>query len=380
VGDQDRALGQPTENLTFTRYGLANTDLGASFEHHGKLWFLFGDSWPSGGDAANPLCGDTIAWTTDPGVTGCVALDFLAYPEGGSYRSPAVPTIDLGCLDVPLHGVSNGPSMYVWFSTGGMSRSVLARSDDDAQHFALVGTLSDCQCDPGLVNCRNPNCHFVNVSASIVPEAQATGMPGSGDRLVLFGSGQYRRSDVYLAVTSLSQIEDLTLLRYFTGVDPSGCTPSWSESEADALPLFDTSTDNGGAGACVGELSVHFDATLGRWLALYNCLYGDQSVRTGPTLVAARAASAPWGPWSGAAPLFDATTAYCRYLFEGDGGCPQLADDPFGDASVNGDSYGPYAIPRYSATTADGARVFFTVSTRNPYTSMLMSAEVQARP
>jgi hypothetical protein len=363
-----------------SRFGLSNTDLGASFEHHGKLWFLFGDSWPSGADAANPLCGDAIAWTTDPGANGCVSLDFTVSADGGSFRSPEVPTIDLGCMNVPLHGVSNGPSMYVWFSTDGMSRSILARSDDDGQSFALVGTLSDCQCDPGRVNCRNPSCHFVNVSASIVPEAQAAALPGSGDRLVLFGSGEYRRSDVYLAVTSLSAIEDPTSLRYFTGVDPSSCAPAWSGREADAVPLFDTSADNGGAGACVGELSVHLDAVLGRWLALYSCRYGDEAQRSGPTLVAARAAASPWGPWSDAAPLFDATSAYCRYIFEPDGGCPGLADTPLGDPGIVGDSYGPYAIPRYSAATAEGARVLFTVSTRNPYTSVLMSAEVQAEP
>jgi hypothetical protein len=379
IGDEDRALGQPTSNRTYSRFGLSNTDLGASFEHHGKLWFLFGDSFPSGGDAANPFCGDAIAWTVDPSPNGCIGLDFVTYPDAG-FRSPAVPTIDLGCLDVPLHGVSTGSSMYVWFSTASMTASVLARSDDDANHFTLVGPVSNCQCDPSFVNCGNPSCHFVNVSASIVPDAQAAGLPGSGDRLVLFGSGEYRRSNVYLAVVSLSQIEDVSALRYFAGTDPSSSAPRWSDRESDAAPLFDTTGDNGGVGPCVGELSVQYDPALGRWLALYNCLYADEVLRKGATIVAARIARSPWGAWSDASTLFETKSAYCKYIFEADAGCPQLEDRPVPPPGRTGATYGPYAIPRYSTTTAGGARIMFTMSTGNPYTAMLMTAELQSGP
>ena len=44
TGDFDRELKKPTLNLTETRAGVAGTDLGFSFEHEGKLFFLFGDT------------------------------------------------------------------------------------------------------------------------------------------------------------------------------------------------------------------------------------------------------------------------------------------------------------------------------------------------
>src|SRR5215467_2835515 len=47
IGDWDRELGQPTFTQTESRFGIAGTDLGSSFEHNGKLWFLFGDTWPA---------------------------------------------------------------------------------------------------------------------------------------------------------------------------------------------------------------------------------------------------------------------------------------------------------------------------------------------
>jgi hypothetical protein len=37
---------KPTVNQTATRYGLAAADLGHSFEHDGKAFFLFGDAAP----------------------------------------------------------------------------------------------------------------------------------------------------------------------------------------------------------------------------------------------------------------------------------------------------------------------------------------------
>src|SRR5579871_359079 len=92
IGDIDRASMMPTINLSYTRYMLSGTDLGASFEHQGKLYFLFGDSRPTAG---NPVCGDAVATTTATDPSACIPLTFLAQVDG-NYRSPAVPGVDLG--------------------------------------------------------------------------------------------------------------------------------------------------------------------------------------------------------------------------------------------------------------------------------------------
>ena len=62
TGEHDREQGVPTLNLTETRFGLFGTDLGASFEHNGRLWFLFGDTVSAVGyDDRRPEAGDSIA-------------------------------------------------------------------------------------------------------------------------------------------------------------------------------------------------------------------------------------------------------------------------------------------------------------------------------
>ena len=50
TGEVDRQTGQLTRSRTESRSGVIATDLGSSFIHKGKLWFLFGDTWGRPGD------------------------------------------------------------------------------------------------------------------------------------------------------------------------------------------------------------------------------------------------------------------------------------------------------------------------------------------
>jgi hypothetical protein len=356
TGEDDRQLDVRAPNATDSRYGLWGTDLGASFEHGGRTFFLFGDSIPTGPGTPNAECGDAIATSEDTDASDCLALDFRA-DDGGTFRSPLVPGVSLGCYEVPLDGVSRGGSMFVWFSTAGMTRSILARSDDDAASFAMVHETSADR--------------FVNVSAEIVPAERAAGLPGSGDRVVLFGSGTYRASHVSLAVAGLDEIEDRSAWSYFAGAEAgvggeaTDCAPRWSASESDATPLFPAT--------CVGELSVHYHPGLGVWLLLYNC---DE-----PRGVHVRAARDPWGPWSEPALLFRPWEdgGYCGFMhtsFEHDQ-CDDVSDP--GRENEWGGEYGPYVVSRLSAeATGDEGEVVFVLSTWNPYNTVLMGSRVRA--
>ena len=82
TGERDRQRGTDAYNRTETRFGLAGTDLGASFEHAGRLWFLFGDTWP---DAES---GDSVAWTTDRTPEPGIRLHFAS--SGGRFACPRV--------------------------------------------------------------------------------------------------------------------------------------------------------------------------------------------------------------------------------------------------------------------------------------------------
>src|ERR1700690_3641816 len=75
TGDIDRVTGKPTFSHTNKRFGVLATDLGSSFEHQGKLYFLFGDTWGRPGDR------DVMAWTNSVSPEKIV-LDFHNAKDG----------------------------------------------------------------------------------------------------------------------------------------------------------------------------------------------------------------------------------------------------------------------------------------------------------
>jgi hypothetical protein len=191
TGDTDRATGKPTLSQTAKRFGLTATDLGSSFEHKGKLYFLFGDTWGRPGDR------DALAWTdaTDPEK---ITLDFHTAKDG-KWLPLTIPNIKQGAFEVPSGGISLDGVIYVVHTTDHtqkktMGRSVLARSRDDGKTFELLHELS-----------RD---NFINVSFWL-----ADGW------LYIFGSGEYRKSSVYLARIKPADVEDKAKLSYFAGTE-----------------------------------------------------------------------------------------------------------------------------------------------------------------
>lgn len=79
VADIDRVTKRPTLSRTEERFGVIGTDLGSSFEHDGKLYFLFGDTIDRAGT------GDAIA-TTDArsGEEACASTSSRDEASGGS--------------------------------------------------------------------------------------------------------------------------------------------------------------------------------------------------------------------------------------------------------------------------------------------------------
>lgn len=352
TGEIDRQTGEPTLNRTESRFGLVGTDLGASFEHQGKLVFLFGDTI----GARRRGGGDSMAFSSDFEPEDCLALDFLTNAEG-VYRSPEVPGITLGGFEVPTGGFSDGHAMYVFFTTDHseakvMGRSVLAVSRDEGQSFSLLYTVSSEK--------------FINI-APVVVEAEATpGLPiHSGRGVLLWGSGTYRRSNPYLAFLSLEEVENPQALRYFAGLDESGA-PRWSAQEAEAIPLFEQ--------PCLGEISVAWNPFLARWMMLYNC--------PEPRGINLRVAEQPWGPWSQPEVIFNPVRdqGYCHFMHVSwqTKTCDSVHDP--GRENTNGGEYGPYIIAPLTTGDDSGSTIYYTLSTWNPYNVMLMSSRITLTP
>jgi hypothetical protein len=318
-------------SATQTRFGVAGTDLGSSFEHKGKLYFLFGDTWGRRGSR------DALAWTTsnDPEH---VDLQFLTAPDG-RWLPLTVPGVSLGAFEVPSHGVSIDGAMYVAFTTDHspqrtMGGSVLAVSHDDGRTFTKLHDLSAAK--------------FINVALCKVD-----------DWLYVFSSGEYRASSVCLARVPQRQVEQRDRLAYFAGVGEDG-QPTWADAEQSAVTLFEHSV--------VGEFSVAYCEPLGRYLMLYNS--------TRPRGIVMRSAARPWGPWSEATVVFDPWRGrgYGHFLHAPAAG--DALSDP-GREQEWGGEYGPYLMPRYFTGDPAKTTIFYTMSTWNPYQVVVMRTDLR---
>jgi hypothetical protein len=109
IGDVDNETKQPTYNQTLSRYSIRGTDLGHSFEHNGRVYFLFGDTLGQfGGDAVG------VSASSDPDEP--LMLDFLTNGNG-RYATVEPPGVSMEGDEVPVAGISLGGEMYVAVKT-----------------------------------------------------------------------------------------------------------------------------------------------------------------------------------------------------------------------------------------------------------------------
>jgi len=349
TGDFDAHLGKPTLSRTLERFGVPGTDLGNPVEHKGRLYFLFGDT----GVLGRRWMRDPIAYTTSTDPER-IKLEFLA-DDDGLFRPITIPAIRHLAFEVPVGGISINDVMYIAFVTGYskekiMGRSVLAVSEDDGYTFEYLYELSQDK--------------FLNVAMTEVAPGQIKGLPGSTNQVLIWGAGEYRRSNPYLAAVSSEKIRDKNAIRYFAGADKSR-KPRWSPSESDAVPLFDHPH--------IGEFSVAWCDQLRHWLMLYNSSYVDHRG------VVFRSAKLPWGPWSDMEIIFSEfdSGGYGTFMHS-----PDLQETVGTKLSelkreyIWGHVYGPYMLRRYFRGDARKCTIYFTMSTWNPYQTVIMRADV----
>lgn len=392
TGEFDRTgwsgAGQPpfAFNKTESRYGVRGTDLGASFEHKNRVYFFFGDTWRVGETRESHFDWDAIAFCTDTRAGSGLSLTFYKQP-------PVVPGISQGGFEVPLDGFSFQGLMFGFFSTDHrtvgdaelMGRSVLAVSENDGYDFVPLVSFS-----------RNK---FINVSvegASLdSAQSRALGWAEGTDVLWVWGSGRYRASPAYLAIADLDRLVPLIRshrgdgpvelseingetgpVRFFTGTDNNVL---WSSKELDAVPLF--------CAGDIGELSGRRNAIFNRYFLTYNA--GN------PRGITLRHAPQPWGPWSEGHTIFDPEwgSGPNQPIGAGYGTFMHIpwnvahADNVQDDAFLTGrrdnewgGEYGPYQITRFSTGEANQlCDLYYTMSTWNPYQSMLMRTQIRAK-
>lgn len=306
--------------------GVAGTDLGSMINTGDRTYFLFGDTFgerePDAiGGQGTDWRSNVLAWTTDDDPTDGITFDGWALDE----IDRAVELLESKKQDgeemtkIPTHGFAVGDTLYLhymsvrhWGEPGEWeaNHASLARSDDQGRTWQLVDAVR-----------WAGDGNFVQVAAHHVSTADA-------DEIWFWGIPAGRSGGLQLMRVPTTQVESATAYRYFTGVVDG--TPQWSADPDEAVTLIE-----GG----VGEPSVIWNDSLGRWLITHQRDNADVVLRESPT---------PWGPWSDPHVLVSA------------------ADHP--------GLYGPYLNERYLSD--DGTTVHFALSLWDPYNVFWFSAEL----
>ncbi len=396
TGETDLEFNVPTLSRTESRYGLVRADHGYSFEHNGKLFFLFGDTHPTPTFNGKPNKetdpprnaddNDAIGYASDSSMGPCVMLDFIT-DSIGAYKNPVVlnaqgqPAIKLRTNESPVSGISDRGRMYVIFGTdnptdtatppeplGYPARTVVAVSDDDANTFHYLYSFS-----------REPGAKFINTAIAKSQDGYLYFWGTQGDTL-------YRKSAVFLARKPVGSMSDSTSIEYLHTVNADG-TPVFAAAEHDAQPLFHDSLPGPGgvmqAADGMGELGVEWNPFVRRWVMLYNCL---NNTPANPRGIYMRLAETPWGPWSAPQTIFNPVrdSGYCRFMHRAVTATQPICDSLSGPDRLtqDGGDYGPYFISRF--TTGDAAAgtstFYFTMDTWNPYTQVIMKTMIQTSP
>lgn len=371
TGQKDFVTGRAKADAS--KHGIRGTDLGASFKHGGRLYFLFGDTHWTDNRAGGTR--DMIAYTDETSAKNGLTLRFAR--NCTSIVSPIrIPQEE---YDVPLDGFSHGGAMYVFFTTDHfnnrrvMGRSILTRCTrpdpgfDISETYKLVGNFVPTTVKFDFLGNVSTG-SFINISNVLVGRAEITRwkLPAVNRALLLWGSGAYRADTITLACLPLDgAAPDLNQIRYFTGA-PNG-TPHWSnpglQNEGQAVPLFYP--------AAVGELSVRWDATLQRFVLLY-CPGPEDSAGLAVTM---RVSTTPWGPWSNRRKILDWwEEAMEKFIHRGgaNDGLHQ-GDTPFPRGPKQGGAaYAPYQVADFTTVQGDIFTLYYVLSTWNPYQAVLM--------
>jgi hypothetical protein len=390
VGDLDRQTNPPapTRNLTATRVGLVGTDLGYSFVHKGRMYFLFGDGIPVNAVGERIMNSDPIATSAIPdgtssGIEGGLDLEFLTDADG-QYHPVLLDGHSLGTVSLPETGLSTGADMVVFFGIhppttchvcqGG--RSVIGVSHDDGRTFASVALV--------------PNVNMANLFPLLRTSSDVPGVPSAWAQVALVYGQSGTGNDTYVAAAPLDRLTDTTTWLYFTGL--TGGAPTWSAEVASAAPLFEANTSSGCGGAFSLTLLRGLTDAQGvdRWLLLHRC--------DGPHAILYRVAATPFGPFSEERTFFDPQRdgGLCHFMHRGcdpsvndpaspswccDADYQPLVLDPDGKPTwgpgASAYPYAPYVIEQVWDPSRGAVLLYFLTSVFNPYSPMVMRAIIR---
>ena len=312
--------------------------------------------------------------------------------------------------DIPNSGISIGGEMYMVFSTGSNagtgkaqngcsvshedSYSVLVHYVQPDQVFQTLREISyvepeDQEESPDPENQEGQRGHFLFTSVHKAVEEGDDTEP----MILMYGVGWFRCSDVYLALVPQSDFKTLSNVRFFEGLDRNN-QPVWSSptnwnvaSDAAAKPVVRDDVPDG-ASPTIGNISVSYTEDLRLWLMTYDS-QGQSS--NGRRAVYFRYAAAPWGPWSDPQVIYDPCDGgfgtFIHYDAKNPDACsapptvagpagPMIAEELGNDPQKTpGTVFAPYMMERFTKVEGDTLKIYYTMSTWNPYTVVKMESD-----
>ncbi len=401
-------------------------------DQYGKFMFNAHDpiAWSTTTQAENGLLLNFF-----PGTSGKTLPLFVEpqYPTPQHFPDGTTSTsLPMGADETPNSGISINGQIYIVVNANAdmslkyphlNSYSVLVRFDQATNTFAAGRTISQTYYPAQSPNSKitgTPG-HFVDTALQELPTGFGTSGPGAHEApplgaaawepgVLMFGEGQFfdgassSGSSVYLSFIPESDFWSGTdasgknATAYFSGLQSGH--PTWSAQESAAVPVVYDNPANlpvpsGPPGlsdpGTVGEISVTYSSNLGLWFMTYNG--GRKSKDT--TGIYFTYASAPWGPWATPQLIFNACRdhGYGNFIYyyydkskPDDNICPSVtspgpAGPTIGDQTqhdptqTSGQVYAPEMIGRFTEIQGSILKIYYLMSTWNPYTSVLMSSQ-----
>lgn len=263
----------PNPNQTHTRYEVYGTDLGIVWDKGGgEVFLLFGDTfgvgWCGDGGCGGGWRSNVLARSSDAALADGLTFSTMIQDTPGHAKEilPSKKVNNDEMTVIPTAGVTVGSRHFIHYMSvnhwgdAGMwftNYAGIAYSDDNGQSWV-----------------KHPSARWQN-NASWTNPFQMGAFLKNGGFVYLYATPNGRFGNVYLARVPEGSLLDINAYRYWDG-------NGWAVAQSAARPVVI---------GIAGELSVAYNAALGRFLMTY--------LNEHRQAVVLRDAGTPTGPWSG---------------------------------------------------------------------------------
>jgi hypothetical protein len=260
IGDVDWAARAQGSNLltasqTVTRFHILGNGLGYSFEDKGKLIFLFGDtiSEAPADTNLNYHAADPLAWSTNTDGETLLVLNFFTNNPVTKWLPIFVQPsgINMDIDAVPNSGISLSNGVFLVCNTGSDARN--NTNNPHLGNYTVLVTVNETNLNalypPDATNIFTTNrvisTLYTNLATTDARQGHfiLTSLHEYGTNVLMFGTGEYRASDVYLAQTPTASFLSGAGTRYFAGL--TNGQPTWSTAESNCVPVVEDNPTNG---------------------------------------------------------------------------------------------------------------------------------------